>query len=489
MGRPRPIPSRSRAAPVAVLLAALLLPAAAPPAAAEPDAALRARREANPPNQLARRQALGREAARRDAERRGDLPPFGRRGRGAPLLAGAGTAIPGLGRSPLPGAERPRAGSFDDLPGWREDALADAVPAVLASCRAFGAMTPGRPLGGGDPTAPGGTPESWRGACAELSRAWAAVPPLSAAGRGGRLGQARLRDLRRQRDALARDAFEANFVPALAGEGLLTAYYEPILRGALAPGAPFLTPLYRRPPELVALDAPGQLRPSYGRLADGGRLEPLPDRAAIQNGAFAGRDLELAWVEDPAEAFFLQIQGSGRVVLPDGRTLRVGYAGQNGHPYRAVGRSLIERGAIPENGLSMAAIRAWMAGAGPVQAAALMAENPSYVFFQLNGGLRDDQGPPGAMGIPLTPERSAAVDPAAVPLGAPVFISTVGGGPGAVRRLLAAQDTGGAIRGPGRADLFRGWGPEAGARAGNVRNPIRMWVLLPRQVPRLATRE
>ena len=454
----------------AVLAALLCL---GPSARAAEDSALRARREANPPNQLLRRQMLGRDAARREAAQRGVVAP----GRGV---------APGLAR--LPAGERSRAAAFDELPGWNDDALAEAMPAVLASCRAFGAMTSSRALGGaGEMAVLGGTPESWRGACAGLSRAWAAMPSLST-GRGGRLGQARLRELRRQRDAQARQALEDNFMPVLAGEGLLTAYSEPILRGALAPLEPFLTPLHRRPPELVERDAPGSLRPSYGRLVDG-RLEPLPDRGAIQAGALAGRQLELAWVEDPVDAFFLQVQGSGRVLLPDGKVLRVGYAGQNGHPYRALGRSLIERGAVPENGMSLRVIRDWMATAGPAASAALMAENPSYVFFQLNTGLRDDQGPPGAMGISLTPERSVAVDPAVVPLGAPVFVSSVGGGGTIFRRLLAAQDTGGAIRGPGRGDLFRGWGPEAGARAGNVRNPIRMWVLLPRPASHLVAGE
>ena len=207
----------------------------------------------------------------------------------------------------------------------------------------------------------------------------------------------------------------------------------------------------------------------------------MPDRAAIEAGALAGLGLELAWVDDPVDAFFLHVQGSGRLRLHDGRLLRLGYAGQNGHPYRAVGRPLIDSGAIPREAMSMQAIRAWLATAPPGEAAALMRHNPSYVFFRVLDGLAPGEGPPGALGVPLTPGRSLAVDPAFVPFGAPVFAATrdpLDGAP--MRRLLHAQDTGGAIRGPARGDLFWGWGEAAAARAGLMREAAELFVLVPR---------
>ncbi|MFT8244024.1 murein transglycosylase A [Roseomonas sp. BN140053] len=463
----------ARAACIMLLVGLALPPLLLPPAAPAEAREVSARRASPPRNQVQQRQAVQRRLARQDAARRGVV--IG--GTAAAAMAAAAPADP-------PAPLQPAA--WEDLPGWADDSPIEALPPVLASCRAFAAMTPGRALGGaGEIAAAAGTPELWRPACAALIRAWNTLPPLPPPNRRrGRAGQARLREAQVARNEHLRRALEENFSPAPVGEGLLTAYYEPVLRGSLAPDEAFATPLYSKPPEHVAIDVPNSLRPAHGRLQDG-RLEPLPDRAAIQNGALAGRGLELAWVTDPAEAFFLHIQGSGRVVLPNGAVLRLGYAGQNGQPYRAVGRSLIERGELMRDRMSMRAIRAWMAAAGPERANALMAENPSYIFFQRNEGLRDDQGPPGAMGIPLTPERSVAVDPAVVPLGAPVFVADADPQPGRpagerFRRLLAAQDTGGAIRGPGRGDLFRGWGHEAGERAGNVREPVRMWVLLPR---------
>ncbi|WP_314282250.1 murein transglycosylase A [Roseomonas gilardii] len=392
-----------------------------------------------PRGMVQRRMEKQRQLAREEARARGVAMP-------AAKLAGAGVAG-GL----LAGTARPAL--WSELPGWESDTVSEAMPAVLASCRAVTA----------------GSPDAWRRACDALAQAWRNLPPVPA-----RAGGARLREARQLRDARLRDALEENFIPTPVGEGLLTGYYEPVLRGSRMRVGDFQTPLHAPPSEHVQLAQGDGQRPQHGQMMDG-RLQPLPDRAAIQNGALDGRGLELVWVDDPVEAFFLQIQGSGRVVLPDGKMLRLGYAGQNGQPYRSIGRSLIDRGDVAPENMSADAIRRWMTKVGYDRTAALMAENPSYIFFRINQGLRPDQGPPGAMGIPLTPERSIAVDPSVVPLGAPVFVA--GGG---IRRLVAAQDTGGAIRGPGRGDLFRGWGPEAGKRAGNLREPVRMWVLMPR---------
>ena len=217
---------------------------------------------------------------------------------------------------------------------------------------------------------------------------------------------------------------------------------------------------------------------------------PRPGRCACSTaprsrpGRWPGSGLELVWVDDPVDAFFLQIQGSGRVRLPDGRMLRLGYAGRNAHPYRAIGRSLIARGAIAREAMSMQAIRAWLAAAPPDEAAALLRENPAYVFFRPILDLPAEAGPIGTLGVPLTPGRSLAVDPAHVPLGAPVFIvarDPVDGTP--LGRLVVAQDTGGAIRGQARGDLFWGWGAAAAARAGLMREAAQVFVLLPRDAP------
>lgn len=265
----------------------------------------------------------------------------------------------------------------------------------------------------------------------------------------------------------------------------MTGYYEPVLRGALEPDATFRTPLYARPPELVEQAGADPLRRRFGVLQDG-RLEPFHDRATIDGGALSGRGLELVWVDDPVDAFFLHIQGSGRVMLPGGAMIRVGYAAQNGRPYVAVGRILIERGDIPRDRMSMQAIRSWLRDAGQDRAVELMAHNPSYVFFQRVEGLTADQGPIGALGVPLTPQRSVAVDRAFVPLGLPLFVAArdpVDRSP--LGRAVVAQDTGGAIRGPTRTDFFWGWGPEAGERAGRMREEAQVFLLLPR-LPEMA---
>lgn len=282
--------------------------------------------------------------------------------------------------------------------------------------------------------------------------------------------------------------FETGFVPhrVVGAEpdapGLLTGYYEPLLHGSRTPDARFRHPIFAAPDDLITVDLAGvapdtrniRLR---GRL-QGRKLVPYWSRAEIEEGKarLAGR--ELVWVDDAVELFFLQVQGSGRVRLPDGSTVRVGYADQNGHPYRSIGRVLVDRGDLPLEKASMQGIKAW-GQANPSRLAALLAENPSYVFFrELPAG---DGGPLGALGVPLTPGRSIAVDPTVVPLGAPVFVSTTWpNSPRAMDRLVMAQDTGGAIRGAVRADFFWGFGAEAGEQAGRMRQPLKMWVLLPR---------
>ena len=219
-----------------------------------------------------------------------------------------------------------------------------------------------------------------------------------------------------------------------------------------------------------------------GRVVDG-RLRPYPSRGDIVAGTLAGRGLEIAWVADPVDAFFLQIQGSGRLALPDGRIVRVGYDGQNGRPYTAIGRVLVEEGALAREAVSMQSIRAWLA-AHPDRAEGVMNANSSYVFFRRLAG----DGPIGAQGVALTPQRSIAVDPRFVPYSVPVWLDatapTPDGGAAALRRLMIAQDTGGAIRGPVRGDVFWGAGEDAAAIAGRMNDRGRWWILLPRTLAR-----
>jgi membrane-bound lytic murein transglycosylase A len=260
-------------------------------------------------------------------------------------------------------------------------------------------------------------------------------------------------------DASARAFFELFFRPVVIGAppALFTGYYEPELQGSPVRTPRFAWPIYRRPPE----------------LRDGSTYY---DRAAIENGALRGRGLELAWLEDPVEVYFLQVQGSGRIRFPDGHVMRVGYAGRNGHAYRSVGQEMIRRGTHTPDEVSAQEIRAYVRNTGRA-GLDLLNVNPSYVFFRKLADLPADQGPLGAMGRSITALRSVAIDPAFTPLGAPVWIEKTGRAP--LRALMVAQDTGGAIKGPQRADIFYGTGAAAGEAAGTVRDGGRMVVLLP----------
>jgi membrane-bound lytic murein transglycosylase A len=246
-------------------------------------------------------------------------------------------------------------------------------------------------------------------------------------------------------------------------------------------------PLYGRPPELVTVDL-GRFRDDLKGKRIAGKVEegaliPFADRKAIDQGALAGRKLEIVWVDDPVEAFFLQVQGSGRVELAEGGEMRVGYAAQNGRPYTSIGRALIQSRALNPETVSLQTIRAWLE-AHPDRIDEVLEKDASYVFFREVKG----EGPMGAEGVPLTPGRSMAVDLNYLPLGVPLWLS--GGMPAPregqpdrkLHRLLVAQDTGGAIRGPVRGDLFWGFGPEAEALAGRMKHRGKLWVLLPKGV-------
>jgi len=287
----------------------------------------------------------------------------------------------------------------------------------------------------------------------------------------------------------ARRFFETEFVPyavvsSESGDsGLITGYYEPIIDGSRTPSAAHRYPIYGVPADLVVVDlgaVSAETRPLRlrGRL-DGRRLVPYYSRGEIDaRGDFAAP--VIAWSGDPVELFFLQIQGSGQVRLENGERIRVGYADQNGHPYRSLGRHLIERGELVLEQASMQGIKVW-AAANPQKLQEALNQNPSYVFFR---ELPATDGPIGALNIPLHAERSLAVDRRFVPLGAPVYLATtfpLSEEP--LERLMSAHDTGGAIRGVVRADFYWGTGPEAGAQAGRMRQQGKMWLLWPTGEP------
>lgn len=274
---------------------------------------------------------------------------------------------------------------------------------------------------------------------------WASICAVGAKARGS--------------DAAARSFFELLFKPVIVGSppALFTGYYEPELDASSVRTPRFAYPIYVRPPE----------------LQDG---QAYMSRAQIESGALRGRGLELAWLEDPVEVYFLQIQGSGRLRMPDGHVMRVGYAGRNGFAYRSVGREMIRRGSHRPDQVSAQAIKAYVRS-NPGSGAELLNINPSYVFFRKLADLPAGKGPIGAMGRSITPLRSVAIDPVYTPLGVPVWIEKDGYGP--LRSLMVAQDTGGAIKGPQRADIFYGSGDMAGDTAGTVKDGGRMVLLLP----------
>ncbi len=257
--------------------------------------------------------------------------------------------------------------------------------------------------------------------------------------------------------------FELLFRPVLIEDGndaLFTGYFEPELNGARSPSEKYRYPLHKMPPEAREVDK------WYSR------------RTLLEEGKLAGRGLEIAWVDDPVELFFLQIQGSGRVNLPDGSKLRVGYGGKNGHEYRSIGKELVRQGIFQPHQVSAQVIKNWVRR-NPLEGRELLYHNPSYVFFREVSEVPAHLGPLGAMNRSVTTLRTIAVDPAFVPLGAPVWIEKDGKDP--MRRLMIAQDTGSAIKGAQRADIFFGTGDEAGRAAGRLKDPGRMVVLLPIQ--------
>ncbi len=348
---------------------------------------------------------------------------------------------------PPPGIGRELA--FSDLPGWQQERQAEAWPALLRSCEK---LSQGR----------AGAAADWQELC------------LAA------------RALGTPDDAQARAFFEEHFRARVVNgdggrDGLVTGYYEPLLTGSFARTERFRYPLYRRPDNLLVVDMAALYpelkgKPVRGRI-EGNRVVPYLSRAEIGRERAPLAGYELLWVDDPVEAYVLQVQGSGRVRLPDGSTVAIGYADQNGHPYRSLGTRLIELGAMTREEVTLPRIRDWLA-AHPDDAQQLLNSNPSYVFFKLREAATD--GPIGSLGVPLSARRSIAVDTSVIPLGVPVWLDTVLPDGQAFRQLVLAQDTGGAIKGAVRADVFFGQGEDAGRIAGEMKSPGRLTVLLPK---------
>ncbi len=350
--------------------------------------------------------------------------------------------------------------SFADLPGWNADHLDGVLPALLAECERLGRLPVDTRLGG-------------------------AAEAQTAAGMAGSYGPAcrAARDLPSGDEATVRRYLETWFLPFLASnrgdaQASLTGYFEPEFAGSLSRSPDYTVPVYGRPSELVTLADPGG-QPLTGRVQNG-RVVPYWTRAQIDRGALAGHGLEILWLHDPIDLFFLQVQGSGRIRLPSGQIVRLGYAGRNGQPYVPLGRLLVARKQLDADAVSMQSIRSWLA-AHPADAEPLMEQNPNYVFFRLLDGVAPNQGPPGALGVTLTPLRSAAVDRAFLPLGVPLFVDTTRPDGSPLDRLLLAQDLGTDVTGPVRADLFFGWNDPASRDAGAMHAGGRIVVLLPRQ--------
>lgn len=336
--------------------------------------------------------------------------------------------------------------SFTALPGWEQDQLTEVWPAFMASC----SVLKSRP--------------EWKEPCGIAK---------NIDGKDG---------------APIRTFFEAFFTPHLItnpdgnNDGLITGYYEPLLRGSRQRGGVFQTPLFKTPADLLTIDLTSvypdlknmRLR---GRLV-GNKVVPYASRAEILP---AVKGSELLWVDDAIDAFFLQIQGSGRVYLAESdETVRLAYADQNGHPYKSIGRYLIDKGELKLEHASAQGIKEWLNN-NPARQDELLNANPSVVFFKEEKIVNPAIGPKGALGVPLTGQRSIAIDPQHLPLGVPVFLSTTQPNSSALlQKLVMAQDTGGAIRGAIRADFFWGFGSAAGELAGRMKQKGAMWILLPK---------
>jgi len=337
---------------------------------------------------------------------------------------------------------------FSAIPGWGQDNLVEAWPAFKASC----AAQMNKP--------------DWRELCKIAE------------------------DVDASSDAAIRQFFESFFDPFQVmnpdgtDTGLITGYYEPLLRGARKRGGIYQTPLYAPPADLLTIDMAGLYPELKGmRLRGhvvGNKVIPYPTRGdLLQSGALKGQ--EICWVDDSVDAFFLQVQGSGRVLMPESKEIiRVAYADQNGQPYKSIGRYLVDKGELTLDQASAQGIKNWIA-THPARENEVLNANPSFVFFKEVKLTDPNRGPDGALGVALSERRSIAIDTQFLPLGAPVFINTTQpNSDQPIKRLMMAQDTGGAIRGAVRADFFWGFGAQAGEMAGRMKQRGMLWVLWPK---------
>lgn len=336
--------------------------------------------------------------------------------------------------------------SFEALPGWQQDQHSEALLSLQKSCQKIAKQ------------------EKWSTACN------AAIKLNTAS------------------NLIAKQYFEEYFTPhALFGEkgkkqGMITGYYEPLLHGALAPSERYRYPLYQSPDDMLIIEL-SDIYPDLkgkrvrGRLV-GNKVVPYYSRAEIDVDSSPLKGQELLWVDNLEQAFFLQIQGSGRVELPDGKVIGAGYANQNGHAYVPIGRKLIEMGELKREEVSLFTIRRWLK-LNPNLAVDLLNQNPSYVFFTLRDEV--NEGPRGSLNVPLTAERSLAIDPKFVALGSPIWVNTTypDNSETKLQKLMMAQDTGGAIKGQLRADFFWGTGSRAETMAGNMKQAGELYILLP----------
>ena len=355
--------------------------------------------------------------------------------------------------------------TYSDLPGWAQDDHLAAFQTYLKSCQRVVANARERAE---DKT----PPAALVAACEDAVR---------------RAGEIKTRDK-------ARAFFEERFVPSAVAAakkpGLLTGYYEPVLKGSRTPQGPYQTPIYKRPPDLVTVIPEthrGAVKAgtlTHVRKTDNG-TKPYYTRAEIEQGALKGKGLELLYFADPVDVFFMQIQGSGRVQLADGTSVRVHYDGKNGHPYSSIGRFLIEKAIVAADKMSLDALSAWLKS-DLERGQKVMWHNASYVFFrELKGS--EAGSPLGALNVPLTPGRSLAIDPRYHALGSPVYVSapTMKHVPNSVpfNRLMVGQDVGSAIKGPERGDIYFGSGDAAGKLAGVTKHEGRFFVLVPKEQP------
>jgi len=379
------------------------------------------------------------------------------------LLAGCTLPQTG-GENGAPASWQPVA--FANLPGWQAAHPAEALAAFVTSCQRIQYFPPDQALGGSGLAGQlGGKAGLWQAPCAAAR----SVPPDD--------------------DAAARTYFQSYFQPYLISQSgsstaKITGYYEPEVKGSTVQGGAYQTPLLSLPPDLVTIDLGAFDKQKAGKTAvgrlSGRRVLPYYDRFQIENGALDTNALAIAWLADPVDAFFLQIEGSGRIDLPDGHVMRVTYAGKNGRPYVPIGRVMVQQHLLAANDVTEQSIRAWLE-AHPERAKSIMDANPSYVFFKVTPELAAADGPPGALGVSLTPGHSIAVDRRYLPLGAPVWLSTTDPVThAALDRMVVAQDLGSAITGPLRADLFFGTGAQASKGAGAMNAAGELYVLLPR---------